>query len=74
MEAASRVALEGVASLPEAMRLAPSTVTAFFSGKAFSDHRKFQDAESKAKVAVVDRLNGVIRAIGVLAKGLSARR
>lgn len=74
METASRIALEGVASLPEALKLQPSIVTAFFEGKAFGDHRKFQEAEGKVRVAVVDRLNGVIRAIGVLAKSLSTRR
>jgi hypothetical protein len=46
----------------------PSAVVAFFESKAFTDWKKGQDAVVKLQTAVIDRLDGVIRSINVLAK------
>lgn len=42
----------------------------FCDSKAFADWRGAREAESKVQAAVVDRLNGVIRAVGALAKSM----
>ncbi len=44
---------------------------AFFGGKAFEQWVKGREAESKLQGAIVDRLNGVIRGLNVVAKAAS---
>lgn len=61
-------------SLPEAFGLPVSAVEAFFESKAFEEWKKARESEVKMQAAIVDRLNGVIRASGVLAKILGRRR
>jgi hypothetical protein len=55
-------------SLNEALKLPVSTATHFFESKAFKDWRKVQDSKAKTQVAIVERLNGVITAVGSVAK------
>ena len=45
----------------------------FFKSKAFKEWQKGQESEVKVLVAVVNRLNDVIRSIGALGKALSSR-
>lgn len=45
----------------------------FCDSKAFADWRGAREAESKVQAAIVDRLNGVIRAVGSLSKSMSRR-
>ncbi|NCC41815.1 MAG: hypothetical protein EOM21_20855 [Gammaproteobacteria bacterium] len=58
----------GAASIGEAQALPQSDGALFFGSTAFSKHRDWLGAEAKVQVAIVDRLNGVIRAVGVLTK------
>ena len=60
-------------SLNDALRLPVSMANAFFEAKAFSDWRKSRESEMKVSTAVIDRLNMVIRSIGVLAKVYGGR-
>ena len=53
------------------MTLTVSEAQAFFTGQAFKASQKAKEAEIKLQVAQIERLNGVIRAIGGLAKALS---
>jgi len=50
------------------MGVTQSDASEFFATNAFGKHRDWIGAESKIQVAVVERLNGVIRSIGALAK------
>lgn len=50
------------------MRMTSSDVAAFFDGKSFKDWQKNMESEQRLQVAIVHRLNEVIRAVGVLAK------
>lgn len=45
-----------------------SDAHAFFASRAFRDWQKRQDAALQLQVAQIERLNGLIRAIGVLIK------
>ena len=58
----------GAGSLCEAMAITPSDASAYFASNAFEKHRSWTQAVSKVQVAVVDRLNGVIRGLGQLAR------
>jgi len=47
----------------------PSSMTEkFFDGKAFADWKKGKESELKLQAAIVNRLNDVIRASGIVAK------
>ena len=43
----------------------------FIEGKAFSEWVKVKESEQKVQAALGDRLNGVIRACGVIVKAVS---
>jgi len=43
-------------------------VETFFDGKAFADWKKGKESELKLQAAIVNRLNDVIRASGIVAK------
>jgi hypothetical protein len=49
-----------------------SVAREFFDGKAFADWRKNREQELKLQAAIVDRLNGVIRACGHVAKAVAS--
>lgn len=48
-----------------------SDVTDFFEGKAYADWRRGREQEFKVQAAIGDRLNGVIRACGVIVKAVA---
>jgi hypothetical protein len=50
------------------MQMKLSDVTAFFGSKAFASWKKNKEQETKLQLAMLDRLNGVITAIGNLGK------
>lgn len=58
----------GARSIPEAHSVTQSDAGAFFESHAFEKHRTWLESGNKIQVATVDRLNGVIRALGVVAK------
>lgn len=55
----------------QAMDVPVSLAMQFFDSKSFEGWKRTKESEGKVAVAVVSRLNEVIRAIGVLSKGLS---
>jgi len=55
------------------LRLTSNQASHFFESKAFTDFRKHRDAEMKIQVAVVNRLNDVVKSVGILAKMMSKR-
>jgi hypothetical protein len=56
------------------MTLPASAAVAFFDGKPFEDWKNGREAEMKTQVAIVNRLNDVIRACGVVAKTVAGSR
>lgn len=58
--------------MPEALRMTQSDVNDFFEGKAYAEWRKGREQEHKVQAAIGDRLNGVIRACGVIVKAISS--
>lgn len=52
------------------MDITQSDAVAFFQSSAYDKHRAWMESIDKVRVANVDRLNGVIRALGGLAKRL----
>lgn len=52
----------------------PSTARKFFEGKAFGDWKKGRESELKTQAEIVNRLNDVIRACGIVAKTISRTR
>ncbi|HEY4529170.1 MAG TPA: hypothetical protein VIG97_02390 [Luteimonas sp.] len=69
-ELQATLSLYSSTSLPEAMTLSASDARRFCESKAFADWRSTREGESKLQAAIVDRLNGVIRSVGNLAKML----
>jgi hypothetical protein len=61
-------------SLNEALELPVSMATRFFEAKAFSDWKKSRESELKTQVSIINRLNDVIRAVGIVAKTIAGRR
>lgn len=51
-----------------------SDVAAFFQSKSFKTWRENRDAQIKLDVAMVERLNGVIRGLNVVAKTIARTR
>ena len=58
----------------DAMNLAPSIASGFFESKSFVDWKKAREAELKTQVAIVERLNSVIHACGIVAKTIAKAR
>jgi hypothetical protein len=70
---AANLTLHTATSATDALDMQVSLASALFESKSFDNWRKAREAEAKTQSAVVDRLNGVIRAIGVLAKITAGR-
>jgi len=51
-----------------------SDAQALFESKAFRVWRENEEAKSRMDAAVVDRLNGVMRGMGILAKAIARTR
>ena len=65
---ASSLSLYSNTSLKDALSMSSSDAVTFFESKSFSDWKKGKESEMKVHVAGVNRMNEVIRAIGILAK------
>ena len=74
MATVSSLTLYANTPLPVALDMPVSVVRKFFDGKTFEDWRKGQEAEAKMQAAIVNRLNDVIRACGVVAKTVARTR
>lgn len=68
MNQASSLSIYSHTSLTEALSMPVSVVNKFFKCKPFDDWRKGKESELKLQVAIVNRLNSVISACGVVAK------
>lgn len=58
----------------KALRMQRSNVQGIFESKAYADWKKSREANQKIDIAVIDRLDVVIKAIGNLGKALSSPR
>jgi len=56
------------------MALRPSIAGGFFESKSFGDWKKARESELKTQVAIVERLNSVIHACGIVAKTIARTR
>ena len=74
MGLASALTLHGGTPLPQALALPVSVAKRFFDSKTFDDWRRGREHEAKVQIAVVNRLNDVIRSLGVVAKTVSRAR
>lgn len=74
MELATSLSLYGSTPLPAALAMPGSVARKFFDGKTFEDWRKAREADSKTQAAIVNRLNDVIRACGIVAKTVARMR
>lgn len=57
----------------KAPRMRSSDVRSIFQSKAFSEWKKGRESSQKVDLAVVERLDVLIKAIGNLGKALSSR-
>ena len=48
--------------------------TQFFKGKAFADWKKSNEANMKTQVEIANRLNNIVRAVGVVAETVAKKR
>jgi len=60
--------------LNAALDLTPSLVRLFFESQPFDNWKKGRESEGKTQVAIVNRLNDVIRGQGVIAKTVAKSR
>ena len=58
-------------SLVDAFSMTQTQAEEFIEGKAFNDWVKVKESEQKLQAALGDRLNGVIRACGVIVKAVA---
>ena len=71
-ELAYSISLYSNTSLRDALELEIEFAQQFFDSKSFQDRRKNSESELKIQVAVLDRLDGVIKAIGGLGKAMAS--
>lgn len=71
---ASSLTLYSSTSLADALQMQPSAVRKFFEGKPFDDWKKGRESELKTQAAIVNRINDVIRACGIVAKTIARTR
>lgn len=73
-ELAVSLSLYSSTSFNEALQMPVSMAEQFFESKSFADWKKSRESELKIQSAVVDRLNSVVRAVGMVAKVFAGRR
>ena len=71
---AASLSMYSSTSLNDALELPVSMAEQFFSSKSFSDWKKLRESELKIQVSVINRLNDVIRAVGIVAKTVAGKR
>lgn len=64
----AKLALYGNTPLPQAAQTPLSLAQAFFGSDAFADHMKAQGSRADLLVGIAERINGVIKGLGSLAK------
>ena len=68
---AHNLSLYSHTSLKDAFSMTQTQAEQFIEGKAFEEWVKVKESEQKVQAALGDRLNGVIRACGVIVKAVS---
>jgi len=66
--------LHGSTPYPQALALPLSYITAYFESPTYLQHSKNTEAEGKVDVAVIGRLDVLIKSISVLSKTMAGRR
>jgi hypothetical protein len=66
---AASITLYSATSINDALELPVSIATKIFESKSFDGWKKSRESDAKTQAAIVNRLNEVIRGIGILAKG-----
>lgn len=74
IEQGANLALHGGTAFTLALDLPLSAVRDFYESSAFTSYRKGQEAQQKLTIAVLGRIDNVVRAIGNLGKALAGRR
>lgn len=70
----AQLALHANTALPLAGQVSATDAAEFFDSDAFKDHVKHLEFKDKARVALFERFDGVLKAMGGLGKLLSRRR
>lgn len=66
--------LHGGTPFPQALDLPMSLVTAYLESRGVKNRAKVAEAQGKNVVAVIGRIDGVVKAIGGLAKAIGRVR
>lgn len=66
--------MHGGTPLPLALNMPVSAVSDFFTTGAYSNYCKAQEGQQKLILAVLSRIDNVVRAVGGLGKALVGRR
>ena len=74
MNLASSLSIYSHRCLVYALAIGGSSARKFFEGKPFEDWKRGRESELKTQAAVVNRLNDVIRACGIVAKTIARSR
>jgi hypothetical protein len=69
---AADISLYTSTSINEALELPVSVATRIFESKSFENWKKGREGEIKIQSAIINRLDGVIKSVGILIK--SGRR
>lgn len=67
----NNVAIYSNTGLNEAYKLTESQAKTFIESNEFKDWIKVKESEQKLQVDIINRLNGVISAVGVVVKAVS---
>lgn len=65
--------LHGGTPYPQALALPLSYMRAYFESEVFTHHSKAKEGQAKLDVAVIGRLDALIKAFGNFARALSRR-
>jgi dimeric dUTPase (all-alpha-NTP-PPase superfamily) len=71
---ATSISLYTSTSIAEAMALPVSVAEKVIACKSFDQWTKSKESEQKIQVAIINRLNDVIRGLGIVAKTISRTR
>lgn len=74
VEQAAYLDIHGGTPYPQALALRMSYAKAYFESAMHKQRAKSMEGEKAMEMAVIGRLDGVIKAIGHLGKALSGRR
>ena len=71
---ASSLSLYAHTPIQDALSATVSDAKSFFESKSFDDWKKGRESELKTQIAIVSRLNNVIKASGVIAETIARSR